>query len=76
MKVKTSITLSPEALAVVDKHVGESGSRSMFIEKAIRDYAVRSLRRERDRRDLDILNSVTERLNREAVDVLGYQVEV
>jgi hypothetical protein len=31
------------------------------------------MRRERDRRDLEIINRNAKRLNREAMDTLGYQ---
>lgn len=74
MKVKTSITLSRELLDAVDARTGRGRSRSEFIEAALQAFLDKSMRDERGARDLEILNRRTTRLNREAVDVLGYQV--
>ncbi len=74
MKVKTSITLSRDLLDEVDARAGRSRSRSEFIEAALRAFLDQARRAERNGNDLDILNRRAERLNREAADVLGYQV--
>jgi Arc/MetJ-type ribon-helix-helix transcriptional regulator len=74
MKVKTSITLSREILDAIDARTGRGRSRSEFIETAVRAFLDRARRAERDARDLDILNRRAARLNREAADVLSYQV--
>lgn len=74
MKVKTSITLSRELLEAVDARTGRGRNRSEFIEIALRAFLAKSIRDERGARDLDILNRRAARLNREAADVLGYQV--
>lgn len=74
MKVKTSITLSEDLLLAVDKLAGHHRSRSDFIETAVRDRLARLEWEEREERDLEILNREADRLNREAEDVLGYQV--
>lgn len=76
MKIKTSVTLSKDLLQTVDSLVLEEGNRSAFIEAAVRCYVELIKRRERDKRDLEILNSSSRRLNLEARDVLSYQVEL
>jgi Arc/MetJ family transcription regulator len=76
MKVKTSITLSEDILQSMDKILGGSKNRSAFIEAALREYLARRARKLRDRKDLEIINKYSNRLNREAEDVLSYQVEL
>lgn len=76
MKTKTSITLSEDVIQAVDKLMGKSKNRSEFIEKAVRAYIAQMIRRERNVRDLEIINRRADRLNQEALDVLGYQVDV
>ena len=75
MKVKTSVTLSEDLVAQLDKLAGEVGSRSAVLEQALREFLVNRKRRKRDARDLRILNTFSDELNREAQDVLEYQVE-
>ena len=75
MKVKTSITLSEDILHAVDKHAKPGRTRSQFIEDAVRAF-IRQLERDAlSARDLEIINRKSRRLNREAADVLDYQVE-
>lgn len=76
MKVKTSITLSEELIRDIDELFGGKKNRSEFIEKAIRDFIGRQTQRERDSKDLAILNKKSDKLNKEADDVLSYQVEL
>ena len=76
MKVKTSITLSEDLVAQLDKLAGEIGSRSAVLEQALREFLMNRKRRKRDARDLRILNTLSDELNREAQDVLEYQVEL
>lgn len=76
MKVKTSVTLSEELLAEVDRIAGPAKNRSAVIESAVREFVAARARRLRDRRDREILNKHAGRLNREAADVLSYQVDV
>lgn len=73
MKTKTSVTLSPDILAAVDKLAGPAGSRSAVIERILRQFVRRRQRAARAARDLAALNRHSERLNAEAADVLGYQ---
>jgi metal-responsive CopG/Arc/MetJ family transcriptional regulator len=76
MKVKTSITLTKVVLEMIDAAIGKSGNRSEFIERAVEHYIRQQLKEQRERQDLDILNRYTDRLNREAKDVLSYQIEL
>ena len=72
MKIKTSISLSSDVLARV-QNVTSKGTRSDFIEKALRYYLELLQRETRDKRDLDIINESASRLNSEANDILGFQ---
>jgi metal-responsive CopG/Arc/MetJ family transcriptional regulator len=74
MKVKTSITLSRDLLEAIDSRAEGGRSRSDFIERALRTFLADTQRRQRDARDADILNRRAKKLNREAADVLAYQV--
>ncbi len=76
MKVKTSITLSEDLLEAIDKQAGPHKNRSDFIEVALRAYLRQLAREAQNARDLEIINRHSERLNREALDVLAYQVEL
>jgi metal-responsive CopG/Arc/MetJ family transcriptional regulator len=74
MKIKTSVRLSVTLLAEIDRHAGKGASRSEFIETAVRGYIAALVRRRQNRRDLAIINRRAARLNREALDVLDYQI--
>jgi metal-responsive CopG/Arc/MetJ family transcriptional regulator len=76
MKIKTSVTLSREVVALIDRHAAGETNRSAFIELAVRTYLQLLERRERDQRDLRALNRLSGRLNKEAEDVLSYQREL
>ena len=74
MKIKTSITLSSELIETIDARIEYSkGTRSQFIETAVRFFIRQMIREEQDRKDLEIINRRAEALNREAADVLTYQ---
>ncbi len=74
MKVKTSIAISEDILQRIGERLGRGFNRSEFFEKAARDYLERQAQNERNRKDLVILNKNADKLNREAEDVLSYQV--
>ena len=76
MKIKTSVTLSDGLLAEIDRHAGKNANRSDFIETAVRSYILALVRKQENLRDLAIINRRAGRLNREARDVLGYQIPV
>ena len=75
MKQKTSVTLSEDLLYRLDRLIGPGGNRSALLEKALEAYLTEQERREREARDLEILDRDSAELNREARDVLGYQDE-
>ena len=76
MKVKTSVTLSQELLALIDQQLQGENNRSAFIELAVKTYLDLITRNKRDQSDLQIINRLSEKLNREAIDVLRYQAEL
>ena len=76
MKIKTSVTLSREIVAMIDKQVDGETNRSAFIELAVRTYLQILQRRDRDRKDLRTINRLSDKLNKEAEDVLNYQREL
>jgi len=73
MKEKTSITLSSELLAKIDRSAGSRFSRSAFIERVLQDHFAERSRRAAHARDLERINAAADRLNAEAADVLEYQ---
>jgi metal-responsive CopG/Arc/MetJ family transcriptional regulator len=73
MKDKTSITLSREVLAGIDRLAGSKQSRSAVIENVLRQYLREKARAAIHARDLELINAAADRLNAEANDVLDYQ---
>jgi metal-responsive CopG/Arc/MetJ family transcriptional regulator len=76
MKLKTSVTLSEELLARLDRRVPKGGSRSAVLERALDEYLTDRERYERETRDREILERDADELNAEAHDVLEYQGDV
>ncbi|MEK6682599.1 MAG: ribbon-helix-helix domain-containing protein [Nitrospirota bacterium] len=76
MKIKTSITLSDELIKDIDEVFGRAQNRSKFIENVLRDFIRKQAQKKRDLKDLDILNNKADALNKEAEDVLSYQVNL
>ena len=76
MKVRTHITLPESLLKEIDELNDHARNRSMFIEEAIKAYVALRRRMIRDQRDLELLNRSARELNREAEDVLSYQVDI
>ena len=75
MKIKTSVTLSEKIIYRLDKLVGPGGNRSAILERALDAYLTEQERRQRDARDLEILDRDKKKLKKEAMDVQGYQDE-
>jgi metal-responsive CopG/Arc/MetJ family transcriptional regulator len=75
MKVKTSISLSSDILEKVQTVTSE-GNRSDFIEKALWYYLDILQRDSRNKKDLEIINDSATRLNNEALDTLGFQIQL
>ena len=76
MKEKTSITLSSDLLAEVDRNAGAAASRSAFIEGILREYFKEKVRRAIYERDLELINDNADYFNREMEDVLRYQAPI
>jgi metal-responsive CopG/Arc/MetJ family transcriptional regulator len=74
MKEKTSITLSRDVLAGIDRLAGSKHSRSAVIEHALRRYLSEHARTRMQARDLEQLNRAADELNAEAADALDYQI--
>ena len=76
MKVKTSITISKNLLKEIDLIISKSGNRSHFIEEAINNYLNQKRRITRNKKDLILINNSADELNKEAEDILSYQVKI
>ena len=76
MTVNTSVTLSEELIRQRAALSSQYGTRSALIERAVRDFLATAAQRQREARDLEILNRRAEALNAEAADVLSYQIEL
>jgi metal-responsive CopG/Arc/MetJ family transcriptional regulator len=73
MRAKTSVSLTEELLAEIDRVAGRNVNRSEFLEKAAWDRVALLKRRRREARDRRILDRRARNLNSEALDVLDYQ---
>jgi metal-responsive CopG/Arc/MetJ family transcriptional regulator len=73
MKEKTSITLSKEVLAAIDRIAGSKQSRSAFIEAVLAQYLRNRTRAQIEARDFELINRAADELSREVEDVLQYQ---
>ncbi len=73
MKVKTSVTLSPQLIEAIDQQCGVGGTRSEFLEKAAWEVIRARQRHERDARDTRIYTEHAEEYNRQALESLELQ---
>jgi len=73
MKLKTSITLSSDVLAKLDRLAGTKSSRSALIERVLRRYLLERARKAINARDLERINHAADQLNAEAAEVVMYQ---
>ena len=71
-KSKASLTISTELLEATDALAGETG-RSAFVERALRLYIERTLRRVRDERDRQLIDARANATNRESDELLALQ---
>ncbi len=76
MKQKTSVTLSSDLLAQIDRDAGSKSSRSAFIEGILREYFKQKIRQAIYERDLKLLNEHAAYFNREMEDVLRHQAPI
>jgi metal-responsive CopG/Arc/MetJ family transcriptional regulator len=70
VRVKISLTLPAELLARLDR---VDKNRSALFERAAAALLAGHDRKERNRKDLEIINRRATRLNNDATDVLDYQ---
>ena len=73
MKMKTSLTLSEDLLAVLDRMAGPDISRSSFIEKILRDFLAQREKAQRLALDVAAINQHAGKLNAEMSDALSFQ---
>lgn len=73
MKAKTSLTLSEDLLAVLDRMAGPKVSRSSFIERILRDFVESRAQTQRAAREIAAINRHAAALNAEMSDVLSFQ---
>jgi metal-responsive CopG/Arc/MetJ family transcriptional regulator len=73
MRAKTSVSLTEDLLAEIDRVAGRDVNRSEFLERAAWDRIALLKRQRREARDARILNRRARALNSEAFDVLEYQ---
>ena len=76
MKQKTSITLSSDILAEVDRNAGSKASRSAFIESVLRGYFKVKVRKAINARDLALINANVDYLARESEELDEYQAPI
>ena len=76
MKRKTSVTLSEDVIKTIARIATKGESRSQTIERLLRESLAARAQREAEEKDLAIINREADRLNREAADVLRYQVDL
>lgn len=73
MKTKTSLTLSEDLVAIIDKLAGTNLSRSAYIEQILRDFVERRAQVRNDARETASINRHSVQLNAEMTDALSYQ---
>ena len=73
MKVKTSLTLSEDLVASIDKLAGTKISRSALIEQILRESLARRAQARKNARDIAAINRHAARLNAEMSDALSFQ---
>jgi metal-responsive CopG/Arc/MetJ family transcriptional regulator len=75
MKVKTSVTLSQELLDAIDQTCGPAANRSEFFERVAWDALREQWRRERNARDLAIINAHADELNALTEEIMALQAD-
>jgi metal-responsive CopG/Arc/MetJ family transcriptional regulator len=73
MKAKTSLTLSEDLVASIDKLAGPKVSRSAYIEQILREFVDRRAQARKDARDVAAINRHAAQLNVEMSDALSCQ---
>ena len=73
MKAKTSLTLSEDLIATIDKLAGPKISRSAYVEQILREFVDRRARARKDAREVAAINRHAAQLNVEMSDALSFQ---
>jgi metal-responsive CopG/Arc/MetJ family transcriptional regulator len=73
MKAKTSLTLSEDLIARIDKLAGSKVSRSSYIEQILRDFVDGRTQARKDARQIAAINRHAAQLNAEMSDALSFQ---
>jgi metal-responsive CopG/Arc/MetJ family transcriptional regulator len=74
MKSKTSLTLSEDLVASIDKLAGSKVSRSAYIEQILREFVDRRAQARKSAREVAAINRHSVELNSEMSDALSFQV--
>jgi metal-responsive CopG/Arc/MetJ family transcriptional regulator len=73
VKIKTSLTLSEDLVASIDKLAGRKISRSAFIEQILRESLTHRAQARKNARDVAAINRHAAQLNVEMSDALSFQ---
>jgi metal-responsive CopG/Arc/MetJ family transcriptional regulator len=73
MKTKTSLTLSEDLIASLDRIAGPEQSRSAFIEHILRDFVDQRAQERRNAREAAAINRHAAKLNVEMGDAMSFQ---
>ena len=76
MKLKTSLTLSEDLVAKLDRLAGPEVSRSSFIEKILREFVEGRVQARRNARAAAVINRHATKLNTEMKDALSFQTSI
>jgi metal-responsive CopG/Arc/MetJ family transcriptional regulator len=76
VKAKTSLTLSEDLVASIDKLAGTKVSRSAYIEQILREFVDRRAQARKDARETASINRHSAQLNAEMTDALSYQANL
>jgi metal-responsive CopG/Arc/MetJ family transcriptional regulator len=74
MKAKTSLTLSVDLVASIDKLAGPKMSRSAYIEQILREFLDRRAQARKGAREVAAINRHAAQLNSEMSDALTFQM--
>jgi len=76
MKTKTSLTLSEDLIASIDKLAGPKISRSAYVEQILREFVDRRAQARKDSREVAAINRHAAQLNAEMSDALSFQANL
>ncbi len=71
--MKTSLTLSEDLIAKIDKLAGSKVSRSSYVEQILRDFVDGLAQARKDAREIAAINRHAAELNAEMSDALSFQ---